>query len=805
MPPAGERRLYEFGAFRLDPRRRVLERDGRPVPLTSKAFDVLTALVERRDAALSKDELMALVWSDTVVEENNLSVAISALRKALGERPSEHQFIVTLPGHGYRFAAPVNERADPAAPPRDSPPGNLPAALSSFVGREQELADVARILAAGRLVTLTGSGGCGKTRLAIEAARRLPQLARDGIWLVELAALSDPALVPQVVASALGVREATGEPPLDTMLRFLDGRAALVVLDNCEHVVDACARLVEALLSRAPALRVLATSREPLRIAGETAWRVPSLAVPPADATDVASVSACDSARLFLERAQAVSSGLTLNPANARDVARICRTLDGIPLALELAAARAGVLSIQQIAARLDDQFRLLTSGARTARPRQRTLRASIEWSHALLTGEQQTCLRRLSVFYGGFSLEAAEQVVAGADAAPDALQLLSDLVEKSLVIAEHDGGGVRYRILETVRQYARERLSDSGEEESARARHLRFFLALAERAEAELLGPRSPAWLATLNVEHDNLRSALDWTLGRDPEPSLRLVGALFRFWVMRGHLKEGTERTQAALARAGDAVPPLVRAKALHAAASIAFFRGELARMLEWSRASLQIAREHGEAYLVAYGLLLIAIGQLYGEGDRPGAEAMLEESLALARGQGDAFLTTLALINLGYAGILERRLDRAEPWLSEGLAVARSLGNPWALAAALVNAGLLALAKGELENAHALCTQSLRLRAQAGDRWGMLQSLEALVQVWAARGDAQRTACLMGATAAIGGAIGAPVPATVRESHARLQEHVKALLGEAEFGEAWSRGHALTLERTVALACE
>ena len=407
---------------------------------------------------------------------------------------------------------------EPTAPSVEKPPleigkHNLPYPRSSFVGRESELRNLKRDLAMTRLLTLTGAGGCGKTRLALEAARGLVGVYPDGVWLVELASLSEGALVAQAVATALGVQEQPESPLTDTLAEFLRAKRALLVLDNCEHLVDAVARLVDILLNSSLHLKVLATSRESLNVEGELNWLVPSLSAPTSGRPQtVEELAGYDSVRLFVERARHRNPAFALTPENTHAVARICGRLEGVPLAIELAAARVG-LSVEQIATRLDDSLGLLTTGSRTASPRQRTLRGTLDWSHELLSEHERRLFGRLSVFAGGWTLEAVEEVGAeGETGRGDVLDSLSGLVAKSLVVAEaQDGGGARYRMLEPIRQYAREKLlEESGEAEEVGRRHAAFFLALSVEAEARLRGAEDVEWLERLEAEHGNLRAAL-------------------------------------------------------------------------------------------------------------------------------------------------------------------------------------------------------------------------------------------------------------------------------------------------------
>ena len=391
---------------------------------------------------------------------------------------------------------------------------NLPLQLTSFIGREREIADVRRRLSETRLLTLTGSGGAGKTRLALEAAAGLLSDFVDGVWWVELASLTDPALVPQAVGAALGLRDEAKRPLLDQLGDHLCGKRLLLVLDNCEHLIAACAICADVLLRATPELRILVTSREPLAIAGETTYRVPSLQVPdPEHLPPPAALAQCESVRLFVERGVAVLPGFTVTEDNSPALGEICMRLDGIPLAIELAAARIKVLSVEELRARLGDRLRVLTGGSRIALPRHRTLRATLDWSYGLLAEPERILLRRLAVFAGGWTLEAAE-AVCGGDGLPEAevLDHLASLVDKSLVILEWRGDAGRYGMLETVRQYATERSVESGETDRLQQKHASFFLELAEQAEPKLFGPEQDAWFARLEAEHSNLRAALEW-----------------------------------------------------------------------------------------------------------------------------------------------------------------------------------------------------------------------------------------------------------------------------------------------------
>ncbi|HEV3497400.1 MAG TPA: BTAD domain-containing putative transcriptional regulator, partial [Actinomycetes bacterium] len=466
----------------------------------------------------------------------------------------------------------VEPDASPEPPPSE-PPGpvsNLPLQLTRLVGRDEELAAVEKALSGTRLLTLTGTGGVGKTRLAIAAAAEVAAEFADGAFLVELAPLADADLLPQQVLAALGLREEAGQSPAGTLAAHLRSRHLLLVLDNCEHLVGPAAVLAEGLLRTCPRLTVLATSREPLGVPGEATWRVPSLSTAGATA-------------LFTERARAVRPDFTVDEAAAPVVAHLCRRLDNIPLAIELAAARTIALSVEEIAERLDDRFRLLSGGARTAVPRQQTLRAMVDWTYGSLSDLERRVFDRLAVFGSTFDVAAAEQVVAGDGVEEgDVVDVLTALVNKSLLVAERPaaGGVTRYRLLETMRHYARERLAESGQAAAVRARHLARAVAMAQAAEAELDGPDQAAVLDRLEGEHDDLRVALAWgTSGGDAEPALRLATALGRFWEVRGHLSEGRSWLEAALSAGGGGDAPGLRAVALNGAAVLAQHQGDYA----------------------------------------------------------------------------------------------------------------------------------------------------------------------------------------------------------------------------------
>ena len=551
--------IIEFGHFGIVPHRRELLADGQPIKLGERAFDMLMALIDARGEVVSKDALMARVWPGRIVAEKNLHTQISALRTALGV---ERELIHTVAGRGYQFIGEVRillaspaERAGAGAvePEAVGPPTNLPESVSELIGRDDEFREILGLAAAHRLVTLTGAGGIGKTCLALAVARRLLSQFADGVWFAELAPLTDPGLVPCAVAATVGFELAAGAVSPERVASALRGKQLLLVLDNCEHVIDAAAGMAEALLRANPAAHIIATSREPLRAEGEWVWPVPPLAVPAADADHEGDLLRYGAVRLFVERAQAARPNFTPDRRLAAMIAAICRRLDGIPLAIELAAARAAALDIEEVAARLDDRFRLLTGGRRTALPRHQTLRATLDWSYGLLPEPERVILRRLAVFAGAFRLEAASTVAASPEVAPaEVVEGLVNLVARSLVAAEVDGRVARYRLLDTTRAYAIEKLGESGERERLVRRHAEYYRDLFEQAQSKLEARCAGEWPVDYARQLDNLRAALDWAFSPagDASVGVALTAAAVPLWMHLSLLEECRGRVERALA---------------------------------------------------------------------------------------------------------------------------------------------------------------------------------------------------------------------------------------------------------------
>jgi predicted ATPase/DNA-binding CsgD family transcriptional regulator len=695
--------------------------------------------------------------------------------------------------------------------PQMATPNNLPLQLTSFIGREREIDQVERLLGTTRLLTLTGAGGCGKTRLALQVAATAatgvaPGAYSDGVWLGELAALADPALVPQAVVSALGAREVPGATVTDSLVEYLRDRTVLVVLDNCEHVVGAAAELADALLRNCPGVRILATSREPLGGAGETTWRVPSLAVPPGSGTDdlaLEQLTAYEAVRLLVDRAVAALPGFAVTAENASALAEICRRLDGIPLAIELAAARVRAFSVEQIAARLDDRFGLLTAGQRTALPRQQTLRAAVDWSYTLLSEPERTLLRRLSVFGGGWTFEAAEAIAASDGIHTHAvLDLLPQLVDKSLVIAEEHRGAARYRLLETIRQYARDRLREAGEADRTRDRHLAYFLALAEESEPKLRGPEDRRYVVRLEEEHANLRLALEWALTRSPggDTALRLSGALTWFWWLRSYHDEGRRWLARALAATPDR--SAARMKALHSAGWLAHHQRHLDVARELLGESLLIARELNDRWTIA--LVLHHLGRVaYFDEDPATARSLGEDSLAAAEEVGDPWLIAWALHLLGLAAYIAAEYPKARAYYSRSLEIRRELGNQEGIGILLQLLGVVAVRQGDLGRAYELYREGVAVIHLVLGPWGLRMPLAGFAHIAALRGEPRRAVRLGGAAAAQTRSTSTPLIPLFETLLAEGLEMARQALGEEAYAAAWAEGRLLSVEDAIAEA--
>lgn len=687
----------------------------------------------------------------------------------------------------------------------NSPPNNLPLQLTSFIGREREIAEAKRLLSSTRLLMLTGSGGCGKTRLALQVAADLCDgTFPDGVWLVDLAPLADPSLVPQTVASIFDLRESAETSIGDILKNYLRAKNLLLVLDNCEHLIQPCAELCDTLLRACPNLKILATSREAMNAAGEIAFRVPSLSLPdPQKSASIEAMQQSESVRLFIERANAASPTAQFNDANVPTVKQICLRLDGMPLAIELAAARVNSISVEEIAARLDDRFRLLTSGSRTALARHQTLRASIEWSYNLLSDSERVLLRRLAVFAGGFTLRAAESVCAEENPS-DILDALSRLVQKSLVVVKLDDKP-RYRLLETIRQYAQEKLIESGEADRVKARHLDYFMRLAEGVSLGWLGFEQAAWLMRLKAEHDNLRAALQWSTADETtaQIGLKLVALVAPFLSVQGYFAEERNWIDRLLERAGEAAPPAWRAVAFLRAAGAQLNLANFATARSCVLQAITLFRELSDKKGLAESLWMWG-DVLFAQAQFTEARPVLEECLTICQDLGDSVGTAWSLSDLGMTeyALGDHRLGHA--YLEQGLEISRK--GKWGFihgrTAWLL--GDMLRHEGNLTQARSLLKEALNI-AKGGIPWAFPYHIESFAYLALGEGFTLRAAKLLGAGNCLFETLGAVRVPLNQPEHDRAMVDLREALGEEALAAAWAEGRAMTTEQAIEYALE
>ncbi|MBI5302786.1 MAG: tetratricopeptide repeat protein [Chloroflexi bacterium] len=707
------------------------------------------------------------------------------------------------------------EQALSGARSREAMFTNLPHPLTSFVGRANELAEIKRLLdldlpgfgnleglRGTRLLTLTGSGGCGKTRLVIQFATELANANRfkNGVWWVDLSALTDGARVPQSLAAVFGLRESSDIPIIPLLINYLRAKELLLVVDNCEHLIEACAHLIETLLSACPTLKILATSREALNLAGEVVWRVPSLAVPDAaNLPPLDQLAQYDALQLFVQRAQAVAPNWKLN-GNARAVAQICARLDGMPLALELAAARVKGLSVEEIAQRLDHRFQLLASGQRTALPRQQTLRATIDWSFDLLSENERALFRRLAVFAGGWTLNAVEEICTDESLATShVLDLLLRLIDKSLVVVAEQSGATRYHFLETIREYAREKLAQAGEAEKLYRRHLDWFVQFAIEADAKLRTPEMKRWFKQLDAEIDNCRTALAWAFENGQGAAgAQLNAALVYYFFVRNHYREAKSWSETAEALTRDA-PAVIRAEALFALGMAVADVGENARAEEIWRQALSLYRDLENRMRIGRVLnLLGVVSNRLGKLDQ--AELYFQEALTLCRAMGDKWGITHALQN--FDAFAERAGDfaRAKAINEEGLRLSEELGDERMITRRFVDLGRIACAQGDLKQADALLKRAISTLWRMKEMFSLHQALETFALVLVAQGQPRRAAQILGAIESGRAELGVILSEERRAELEQIIQPIRAQLGDDGFARAFEEGRAMKLENIV-----
>jgi predicted ATPase len=654
-----------------------------------------------------------------------------------------------------------------------------------------------------RLVTLIGAPGIGKTRLSIASASKSLADFPDGVFFVALAPLDQPSLIPSAIAQALGYVEKSDLPDEKRLMEGIGNKRMLFVLDNCEHLIEDVAPLAASLLSSCSRLKILTTSREALRIPGEWLYSVPALDMPKEDfIIHVETISEFPALVLFAERARAARSDFALNAENIRPVASICSQLDGLPLAIELIAARVKTLSIEQIAARLDDRFALLTSGSRIAPSRQQTLRATLDWSYELLTETERELFRQLSVFVGGFTLDALESV-ALLDSNQSILDALSRLVDKSLLLVEQQDQP-RYRFLEPIRQYARDKLNETRESNLIQDRHLHYYLRVAEETEPYLFGAGQQDWKNRLELDHDNLRVALAWSLESNQfEAGLKMAGALAWFWHGKGHLSEGNLWLEKILA-SGIGNQGKERAKALRASSILSTGTGDYIRARAFAESSIKLYREIGDNR--SAGLVLADLGaSLHWDGKEEEAIESLEESLRLLRATGERWGIAYALLWLGDTWFRMGDIERAATSWEESLRLTEELGDDYLMGWSLGGLADVARLRADYKRATGMFKESLSLYQSSGNKFGPPFSMEALALVAVALGNAKRAARLWGAASAWREAISEPLPLSYQRDYAASITQARTQLGEEVYASAWSEGHAMSPEQAIALALE
>lgn len=791
---------FFFGDFELSGAKRSLLKGGEAISLNSKTFDLLFALVENHGQILSKDEILGTVWEGQFVEENNLTVQISALRKILGETKGEHQFIATITGKGYKFVHEIRQNASNSLVKIDG------AAISNanveIIGRESEIAEIKDLLRQNeRLITLTGAGGSGKTALARAVAETVRSNYADGTFFIELASINQPELVADAIAQKIGIKETGGKNLLDALKDFLRERACLLVLDNFEQILSASVLLSE-LLEASANLQILVTSRTALRVQSEREKQILPLNVPPNLNLSAEEFAAFSSVELFAIRAQTARANFALNTENAPIVAAICRKLDGLPLAVELAAARVRLLSPSAILSRLEKSLDLLTGGAKDSPSRQRTMRGAIEWSYELLDADERKLFRYLSVFADGFTVEGAENLVEN-DAALSlsVLDSLDSLINNSLLVSNDlPNGDVRLRMLEVVREFAFEMLEKSGEAEYLRQIHAQIFLALAEKAEPFLMAEVVSEWFEKLENEHDNFRAALAWSLKNDGETAAQMAVALRYFWLDHAHFSEGLYWSKAALEVTENTVS---KERSMLLLANGVFLKklGEFEAARKNCEQALTESKETNDLPQIIrayHGLAAVAVLQK----DYVSAKNYTEEVLALNRELNDEIMTANTLCSLGDLEMSLENYSSARPLFEESLLLSKKLGGKRLLSIIYFNLGAVDYFQNQPDAAGFNFTESLRIAQEVGNKMLISCSLDGFAALAAKSGNARQSAKLAGAAETLRESIGyknEPAEEIFREKYLAI---ARAVLNPQDFTAAYETGRSLNFNELIAL---
>lgn len=804
----------QFGEFVFDPGEVALFRNGAPVQLPLKALKLLAVLIENRGHILEKNTLLDQVWADSFVEEGNLPYTVRLLRKTLGDDADTPRFIETIRGRGYRFIAPEAVKPNP----RRAAVGNVVPIDVDFtdknalIGREKELADIRRVLASDktRLLTMTGPGGTGKTSLALEIAREVENDFPDGVCLVDLTVVTNPALVADAIAHELGIKHAGTRPILEVLSEHLGERSMLLVLDNFEQIVSAGVQLGQ-ILRAAPDVKILVTSREPLKLTIETEYRVPPLAVPSTgDVTEtISDVMRFGAIELFLRRARMARPDIGVSDKDAHDLSGICNKLDGLPLALELAASRVNVLSFREILQKLENQLALLTGGSRDMPGRQQTMRATIEWSFGLLSDRDKEVFADLAVFEGGFSFGAAESILVAANARArslsetDVLDAVTSLNEKGLLLSNKLAGGeMRFRMLVVVRDYALEVLAASGNAGPMSRAHAEYFRDLAAKAAPYLISNESAEWLDRLETEHDNLRAAMRWSLEAKPEIAAQIASSLRNMWTIHGHIREGQHWPEEILKK-GTEISPELRWELLTGLGNSAQFRGDLDYARDVYAQSLEVSRAAGDRAKVARALRGLAAVE-YMRCNFESARGYIEEALVISQQLEDDLGVGAAYARLGDISLAEGNASDARVWTGRGLEIFHKIGYKQGIAAKSINLGLAAIADDDTHSGREHLEVGVRLSLAHNDKMNLQLGLYGFAALFFEQREFQKAARFYSAGQHIGEEIEKSVlePAEDRFRDTLIKK-LQTEMSDRELNEALAEGRRGIVSEYVELA--